>query len=149
MTGQIQYKKLTLNEWLLKVSEVLFVCNVLTVWLRGEKGYLETAEDGGVVVSCSESRHISCSCNAGRWLYRLSQGFVLSANPIPVLSSGKKEVIKFQLAWVKQIIKEMETEKGCYCQVLKELKQQHLKNSRKFGSIRKRVLYYKTIVLHL
>lgn len=114
------------------------------------KGYTETAEDGGAVVACSESQRISCSCSAGWWLYRLTQGFVLSANPIPVLSSRKKEVIKFQLAWVKQIIKEMESEKGCYCQVLKELIQWHLKNTRKkFGSIRKQVLYWRTVVLCL
>lgn len=59
---------------------------------------MEPAEDGKVVVACSECQHVSCSHSAGRWLYRLTQGFVLSANLIPELSFGKKEVIKFQLA---------------------------------------------------
>lgn len=148
MTGKIQYNKAVFEWTVIKSFGTLGSAQCPYRLAPWAKGYMETAEDGGAVVACSESQRISCSRSAGRWLYGLTQGFVLSANPIPALSSGKKEVIKFQLAWVKQIIKEMETEKGCYCQVLKELIQWHLKNTRKkFGSIRKQVLYCSTVVL--
>lgn len=125
----------------------MLICEVLAGRLHGEK---ETAEYGGAVAACCKSQHVSCSCSAGRWLYGLTQGFVLSANPILAFSSGKKGVIKLQLAWIKEIIKEMETEKGCYCQVLKELIQWHLKNTRKkFGAVRRQVFFTAKLLCYI
>lgn len=91
MTGEIQHNKADF-EWTVIKSFGTLV-SVQCPYRLGPwgKGYMETAEDGGAVVA-------SCSCSAGRWLYGLTQGFVISANPIPELSSGKEEVIKFQLA---------------------------------------------------
>lgn len=54
------------------------------------------------MAACCKSQHVSCSRSPGRWLYRLTQGFVLSANPILAFSSGKKRSHKISIGLNKR-----------------------------------------------